>query len=285
MFCFLFNVSALAQTDSLKSNYFLPDNIYNFASHLYNEGDYIRAAGEFQRFLFTADSIKYDTGDIFYKIGLCYKFGGDFPNAIKSFYKAIIREPQSMYIKNAYYQIALSYSLAGNYKKSNELIKSYLNDAKQESLDTQAKQLTGLNYIYMKKWPNAFSCLSKLDKKDSVNIALASLALEGHKLFYKNKLMAGLLSSVIPGAGKIYCNRPIDGLFSLFLTGLTGWQAYEGFHRDGLNSFKGWAYGSICGVLYCGNIYGSVVAAQIYNEQKDEQFIKKVKISINAQFN
>ena len=149
------------------------------------------------------------------------------------------------------------------------------------------KRLVGLNYIQQKEWNEAFGFLeisSSNAKRDSLTILLADFAREGQQLPRRSEFLAGLFSTVIPGTGKIYSNRSIDGLFSLLTIGLTGWQAYEGFSKDGSKSVKGWVFGSISGVFYLGNIYGSVVAAQIYNDQQAEKLLDRVRATVNVYF-
>jgi TM2 domain-containing membrane protein YozV len=104
---------------------------------------------------------------------------------------------------------------------------------------------------------------------------------KGENLPRKSAFVSGMFSTVIPGAGKFYCGRPMDGIHSLITVGITGWQAYEGFSEDGSHSVKGWIFGVLGGIFYLGNIYGSVVAADIYNQEQDVIF----KISVNKYLN
>ncbi|MEJ2567876.1 MAG: hypothetical protein P8Z50_03225 [candidate division WOR-3 bacterium] len=66
--------------------------------------------------------------------------------------------------------------------------------------------------------------------------------------------------------------------------GITGWQAYEGFKADGVHSVKGWIFGVVGGIFYLGNIYGSVVAADIYNEEQEVFFRLSVNKYLNENF-
>lgn len=283
---FLFVFYTLAHAESLRTCYFTPRNIYRFAEYLYDEGDYLRAAGEFQRYLFAFDSFPPLVDSIFYKIGLCYRLGGNTANAMEYFYKLIDNYPQSPYANYSYHQIALSFHLLGEYEKSNEFIELHLSDISQEHQRFKLKQLKGLNCIRQKKWSRASDFLNDLNntEHDSLTSSLLKFAQEGQQLTRKNKPLAGLFSAIIPGTGKIYCNRPRDGFFSLFTIGLTGWQAYDGFSKDGKHSIRGWTFGTISALFYMGNIYGSVVAAQIYNEEQEEKLLNKLKISINVNF-
>jgi TM2 domain-containing membrane protein YozV len=88
-------------------------------------------------------------------------------------------------------------------------------------------------------------------------------------------MLAGTLSAIIPGTGRIYAGRLTDGLYSLLVIGTTGWQAYEGFQDDGVRSTRGWIYGAVCGFFYLGNVYGSVVAVKIHNDRLELNLLRE----------
>ena len=147
-------------------------------------------------------------------------------------------------------------------------------------------QLLGINLLFQRQWNNAqqhFSSISlnyQQGVKDSVTIKLFNLAMKGKKLSHKNKFLAGMMSALLPGAGKMYAHRTADGLFSLFSIALYTWQAWDGFNKNGTRSVKGWIYGSVGAVFYVGNIYGSVMAAKIYNEKIEDDFIHKIELEL-----
>lgn len=99
-------------------------------------------------------------------------------------------------------------------------------------------------------------------------------------LKFKSRTLAGGLSAIIPGLGKMYCNRFGDGVYSLLITGLLTWQAYDGFEEDGSSSTRGWIFAAVGGAFYLGNIYGAAVAAGMYNCRLHNEFVKGLKIEI-----
>ena len=78
----------------------------------------------------------------------------------------------------------------------------------------------------------------------------------------KNPTTAMLLSALIPGSGKVYAGRTLDGVFAALGTLITATFATLNFQRDGISSVRGWFQGSLAVGLYIGNIYGSGVAAR-----------------------
>jgi TM2 domain-containing membrane protein YozV len=100
----------------------------------------------------------------------------------------------------------------------------------------------------------------------------------------KSPLLAAGLSAVIPGSGKIYGGQTIDGLFSFVSIALATWQAYDGFHDDGISSVKGWLVGSIAATFYVGNIYGSAVNIELQNQIQQTKFEQDVRALVKTSF-
>ena len=98
--------------------------------------------------------------------------------------------------------------------------------------------------------------------------AFRYLAGEGLSLHYKSPAIAGVMSALIPGSGRIYAGNWEDGLLSFIVVGVTAWQAYRGFEKRGSSSLYAWIYG-LAGIgFYAGNIYGSIREVNRYNHNK-----------------
>jgi hypothetical protein len=93
----------------------------------------------------------------------------------------------------------------------------------------------------------------------------------------KSPAVAVLLSTAIPGMGKIYSSFWKDGLMSLLFVGSSAYQSYRGFNKTGIKSGIGWAFGSIAFGFYTGNIYGSYKAAHKYNNRQKSNSKKKIE--------
>ena len=265
--------------ENLPLEYFKPNNIRRFAEYLFDEGEYIRAAGEYQRFLFATDSFPQNVDSIFFKIALCYRFSENYQYSISYFKKIANEYDQSHLLGEAYLEIGICYSLIDSFEESNKVLKDYFMN--ESTVNIRAKQLITLNHIQKKEWDKAREFLSDSASKQSQIFLLLG---KGENLPKKNSFVSGMFSAVIPGAGKCYCGRPMDGLHSFVTTGITTWQAYEGFKADGIHSVKGWIFGVLGGLFYLGNIYGSVVAADIYNEEQEIMFKLSVKKYLNENF-
>jgi tetratricopeptide (TPR) repeat protein len=282
-FSLLISTSGLLKADSL--DYFLPVNILRFADHLYREHNYQRAAGEYQRYLFSQDILPAHADSIVFRIGQCFRAAGEYDRAIVN-YQNIINEYRSERLHDeSFYQIALCNYLKGNIEESARMTADMM-DIEDSRTKLQVENLRMVNLFEHGKWNEALSVFSS-DTDTIINpitLQLMDFANEGLALPHKNPVLAGMYSAVIPGAGKFYCRRPYDGIQSFLTTTLLGWQAYDGFHDDGVGSFKGWIFGTIGSIFYLGNIYGSVVAADIFNEEQEEKLLTKVRVFVNVNF-
>jgi len=93
---------------------------------------------------------------------------------------------------------------------------------------------------------------------------------------HKSPTTAAILSTFIPGAGKIYTGEIGDGITSLIATALTTYLAISNFKAD--HQFRGWLFTGVAAFFYVGNIYGSAASAQIYNARIQFSFDKEVKL-------
>jgi tetratricopeptide (TPR) repeat protein len=262
-------------------DYYHPANVLKFANALYRQGDYLRAAGEYQRYLFHKPQ---NADQILYQIAVSYRLGGQVDRALQ-FFETIPREhPQSEFADIAHTEIGYSYLLMGQYDQSIRFLNETQHRIHDRNYRWRSQQLIGLNYLMQKRWDDASRLFNQFDRniippdlQETVS-TYKGYAEDGKNLPAKSPIFAGLFSAIVPGTGKIYAGRSNDALFTWLVLGLTGWQAYDGFHRDGVSSTKGWIFGTIGGFFYLGNVYGSTVAVQIYNRQVEAEFLATIQI-------
>jgi TM2 domain-containing membrane protein YozV len=92
----------------------------------------------------------------------------------------------------------------------------------------------------------------------------------------KSPLLAGALSAVVPGLGRVYIGRWPDGLLSFLLVGTTGALAAQGFYDEGRGSVRGWILTGVAALLYAGNIYGSAVGAVVQRRDAEDALMQEV---------
>lgn len=265
--------------------YNAPENVRKFADFLYTQADYLRAAGEYQRYLFFLSEAAADAADIRYRIALCYRFAGQADHAIQSFQGLVQMYPGSLSADRAYYQIGATYFLTDQFQQSARFLRENLPLITDEVHRAEAEQLIGLSYLMQKEWTEAGEIFEELQDsgissvRQKANVYHAYTERGGH-LPTRSPLLAGVLSTVVPGAGRLYTGQFGDALTSLLLVGLMGWQTYDGFQRDGLSSVKGWTFGTLGSIFYIGNIYGSVLSARVYNDHLTDAFLGTLSIEV-----
>ncbi len=79
----------------------------------------------------------------------------------------------------------------------------------------------------------------------------------------KSPLLAGAMSAVIPGSGKIYAGDLRSGISTLLIVGALGGMAAESWIKLGGRDWRTIALSSVFGLFYIGNIYGSAMSVSV----------------------
>jgi len=97
----------------------------------------------------------------------------------------------------------------------------------------------------------------------------------------KSRFLAGLYSTIIPGAGKIYIGKTGEGLMSMLTTVIFGVQAWEAYRKDGIQSARFIIFGGLFSSFYVANIWGSVLAVNIRENEFNEQINQSILVSLH----
>jgi len=192
----------------------------------------------------------------------------------------------------------------------------------------KAKFLEGFGHTYLKHYPLANQVLQQVNTADSLQIALRNFQMAGIALLSrdiprfgslqkqfsgqyfafsqeeenlsehfklienhrrKSPLMAGVLSAVVPGSGKIYAGKTGQGIIAFIQNLALGLQAYEAYRRDGWKSPRFLVYGGLFTFFYVGNIWGSTLSIHIrnqeFNDKINQQILFNMQVPIRAVFN
>ena len=106
---------------------------------------------------------------------------------------------------------------------------------------------------------------------------LTELEAERGHLKLQSPWVAGLLSTVLPGAGQLYNGRPVDAALALGLTGLTAWGSASLLLRDKPEWAVGVPLGLVALVFYTGNIVNAVGDAHRLNDQAWQGWAAKLQ--------
>jgi hypothetical protein len=265
---FVFVRSSFCQTDSTRqANIYSPRNILLFADYLFCQKDYLRAISEYEKYLsvISNDTIKFKIALSFLNMKKYEEaeagFAGLGPSSV-FFNSAQLKIAQSIFLKKdlpgleKFYLNASSYNYSGS-----EMIKSiYLYSLFYEDI-----MLPGEN-----DFVNSFP--------DSNRITIRKFYSYKENLPYRSPVLASILSTIIPGSGKIYTGNYSDGIMSTILTGLLAFLSYDNFKAK--HYFRGWLWSGLAAFFYAGNIYGSAASAQIFNAKINFDFTTELDLYI-----
>lgn len=257
-----------------------PDPYLDFAQSLFDEGDYYRAVTEAKRFLFLQpDHPRRVEAQLL--IARSHMASGEFPAARTAYRPVVSQKERPDLAAEALLELgrcleridpgdALAY-----YKGLQD--EPDLPASQAGHIRNAARYRLGWLLMDAGRWAEARRAFESVDEghdlRDSAR-QLALLAPEGETLPYRSPTAAGALSAVLPGAGQLYVNRPVDaglafGLNAAFLLGSI--EAYQN---------ESWAVFGLLGLMelswYGGNIYNAVNGAHIHNRQVKDDFIKKL---------
>ncbi len=232
-----------------------PQNIRLFADHLFDEQDYLRAVFEYEK-LIPDDTLQF-------KIALSYQLMNNYQQALEEFSEF---NTKSLLYKDAQREYYKTILLSEDY--------DYLQSKLKNDDEIFLQRVLYLSYLFTtNELPDKNMFLEKFpsDEKDNLNFFY------NYKYDppYKSSLLAGLMSAIIPGSGKIYLGEIGDGITALLANSLLAFLSYDNFKHN--HDFRGWLFAGLGFFFYSGNIYGSVAAAQIYNARIDYEYDSKLK--------
>ncbi len=192
----------------------------------------------------------------------------------------------------------------------------------------KSRFLVGFGHTFSKRYEKADTALSAFQVTDSLHIALKNLQLAGvsllrrdtlrfstyktqfsgkyfafsqeeelmkqsYELIKKHKpkspVIAGVMSAILPGTGKMYAGKLGQGVITLIQNAALGFQAYEAYRKDGWKSPRFLLYSGLFTFFYVGNIWGSVLTVNIrrqeFNDKVDGQILFNMQIPLRTVFN
>ncbi len=254
-----------------------PDRLFGFAMHLYNENDWYRAITEFKKFRFLHPKDP-RTKDACYFIGISYKKGGKWNQAIVRLRRCALQYQDKPIGRKALLQIGETYYESGRYAPAistyQELIWSYPHSIQAQT----ARFKMGWAYLRLEKYREAieaFESVNSLSPHHERSSELAETVKNtAPSIAYKSPTTAGILSSVVPGAGHIYSGELKNGIVSFLLNAIFITGAVASFKNDlnvtgGILTFfeLGW---------YFGGISSAVEAAKKSNERTRKGYLKSL---------
>lgn len=130
--------------------------------------------------------------------------------------------------------------------------------------DDWSDYLAARSYFHESKFDSSL----KISKNLPAELAgrLYSFSLEGTEQKYRSPALGGIMSAIIPGSGKIYAGRLLDGIQAFSVVAAPAYNAYYHFRKTGSGSVQAWIWTAVASWFYLSDIYGSVKSVKEYNE-------------------
>jgi len=261
----------------------------DFAHSLYQEEDFHRAVTEARRFIFLHPDHARVTEAWLLLARSSFKLG-QLDEAKAGFIKVISRKDRPNLIGEAVWELGRCLELLGPRAEAAAYYRGIL-DNPPEGIDiatgTRNKARYRLAWLLLEdgEWLESSRIFADIEGNHPLGVSgekLSQLALEGQTLPLKNPSTAGVLSAILPGAGQLYAERPVDAALSFGLNAAFLWGTVEAYRQES------WVVFTLLGLMelswYGGNIYNAVNGAHIHNRELKKNFIKKIRREHNLGF-
>lgn len=218
-----------------------------------------------------SDTLSYMRGATFYK----YKYVAD---AIPQFAK--VPSTSAFYDRSTFLGIAMM-AYCGQSENARAALESYTG----EMSDVKYMQNAGLSLLE-KDTAGAREYLGMIspDAHYSIQGAKADLLQQAQWMDSfkpKSPAVGGLLSTVVPGLGKIYAGRTGEGIMAFLTVGSFAAITAENWVHYGIKDWKTILFGTIGSIFYISNIYGSCVSVKVYNNNAIAGYEAAVLVDIH----
>lgn len=240
------------------------------ADHYVKLKNYDAAITEYRRFLFfQPDDDR--VPEIYHRIGILQRNLGLLREAIDSIRQAVIRTSDKE--QKSEYRINLAVTLIANkdYDLARlELIKVLIRNP-SEALYKRTLLLQGVTYTYQFRWEEAQETLKNYSQDEKLD----ELFQKTDNLPYKSKLVAKILSGILPGSGQIYAENWKSGLNAFALNSAFGYVTVDSILDQNYVEAIMWTY-FIFQRYYQGNLYRAGRAVDEYNDEVNRSFADSI---------
>ena len=190
--------------------------------------------------------------------------------------------PSIQSFSESIYLSAYSFSMLKNYIKGIEQLKK-IDTSKVKEKEFRDLQLSGI-YL-LSRDTSGFSRVSKTftfsynDFNEQEN-KIIKLNNEIKNIKPKSGFLAGLLSAMIPGLGKVYAGKVGQGVSSFIPVTLMGLSAYETYKKAGIKSSRFIIMSSLFSIFYIGNIWGSALSVSVCRNEKNNEIDNQILFNL-----
>lgn len=247
--------------------------VLSFADYLFSLREYKAAASEYLRFAFTNPGHLLRPYAIF-RAGICYEMLGMWDIASRTYREAAKDLQDDRIAELIEFALARCAFASRNLEEAELSLSSLIRSSKVEEIKGRSVLLLAACSIIKGDWEEGRRVLrdgmSAGLSQEYIEVARSVLeTIEKVRMLDKRKseLIAGVLSAILPGAGKAYVGRTADAISSFISVAMTAILA--SFSQISGHEGTATILGILTAAFYLGNIYGSSVEARNYNKKKD----------------
>jgi hypothetical protein len=110
---------------------------------------------------------------------------------------------------------------------------------------------------------------------------LISYAQQMQKIRHRSPFIAGALSAIVPGSGKLYAGYRGKAISSFLSATTLAIVATESYIKDGPKSPSFIIFSGLFSVFYVGNIWGSVLSVRIKQDESFREFDRNIMLDLH----
>lgn len=255
-----------------------PHQQLQFADKLYEQGQYRRAAEEYQRFIFFFPDAPGRPQAVF-RSGQAFLQAGETRLALAQFKQLTHTfDPDPLAIES-FFMMVECYLQMQSPTQAIAQLHNLVTLSDTEALKDRAYHRLAWIHIDLADWDGARLALAKITKEGRNRYRIDDLGAaldQSSTIPRKSPALAGTLS-IVPGAGQLYCRRYQDAVIALIVNVGLFWSAYDAYDQEQ------YALGSLLAFVglgfYSGNIYGAVTDAHKYNQSHQRAYVDQLKQS------
>ena len=258
------------------------DEQFAFAEACFNQAQFRQAIDEYRRFIhFFPEDGRTDTAR--FLIGRSYMKKDAFEEAIEAFRALLGRSPGKDLLLEAYRSISACQVALRQYDAAVLTLTHLMGRVPDPDVTDEANYRIGWIYIETGAFDRAREYFNRIRPGNRIRYDIDGLFTQLEKAPFLEKkipVLAGA-SSILPGLGYLYCDRPKDALISFIINGAMLYAAYAAV--DSGNSALGAILAFVELGFYTANIYGSVTSAHKFNRRVERDFIENLKRNARIQ--
>lgn len=219
----------------------------DYANNLFENKLYFDAVTEFKRLKYF-DEQKIHEYDCDYKIGLSYKYGGHYDEAIKYFREAESSARSDNEKLDAKFQVIRINILRKTTDRALQLLNEMENDPLSIGVANEINYWRGWAYMLADKWEEASTSFSLVERNHPLRLLANQVDNDKYSVTF-----AKVISYILPGFGQFYTGHYFSGFMSLAWNGLWGYLTVNSFVED--RAFDGIMTGGLLWLrFYRGNV-------------------------------